>query len=348
MNKLRISGNDKIVLITNIATMLEAGIPTYEAIETLLEDAKGGQKKILEQLTKDLSAGHHIHTTFAKFPRVFNSISVNLIKASEEAGNLETTLVDLSKNLQKEMEFTDKIKTALTYPIIVMFVFVMVLFTMLVVVIPKISSVFSRLKVELPLPTKVLIFMSETLLSYWPYLTAGFVAFIILMIFLYNQKREIFLGVLFSLPMISRLMEEIDVTRFSRSMYLLLSSGIPFVYALELAREVIIKRKVERLIHKALKETSEGKQFSQVLKTEKNVFPSVAIKLIEVGEKTGRIESSMKNIAEKMDYTVSKSLDKVTALLEPIMLIFVGVVVGGMMMAIIAPIYGLIGQVGQR
>lgn len=348
MNKLRISVNDKIVLINNLATMLEAGIPTYEAVETLLEDAKGGQKKILKQLLEDLGAGHHIYTSFSKFPRVFNVISVNLIKASEEAGNLETTLLDLSKNLQKEMEFTDKIKAALTYPVIVIFVFIMVLFTMLVVVIPKISTVFSRLKVELPLPTKILIFMSNTLLTYWPYLAIGFVIFLILMTILYNQKREFFLSALFSLPLISRLMEEIDITRFTRSMFLLLSSGIPFVYALELAEKVVVKKKVAKLIKKAREQTTGGKQFSEVLKTEKKVFPSVTIKLIEVGEKTGHLDKTMENISIKMDYTVNKTLDKVTALLEPIMLIFVGIVVGGMMMAIIAPIYGLIGQVGQR
>ena len=167
MNKLRISGNEKIGLISNLATMLKAGIPTLEAVEALIVDAKGGPKKILEKLEEDLTAGHHIHTSFSRFPKVFDKITVSLLKAAEEAGKLEEILLDLRKNLQKEREFTDKIRSALTYPVLVVIVFFLVVLTMLIVVLPKISTVFSRLKMDFPLHTKILIFTSNTLLAYW-------------------------------------------------------------------------------------------------------------------------------------------------------------------------------------
>ncbi|MCB9812972.1 MAG: type II secretion system F family protein [Pseudomonadales bacterium] len=348
MKNLRISGNEKISLIGNMATMLGAGIPMFEAVEALLVDSKGGTKKILEQLQEDLTAGHHIHTNFARFPRVFDKISVNLIKAAEEAGKLEVILLDLRNNLQKEMEFTDRIRSALTYPILVLIVFILVIFTMLIVVIPKISTVFSRLKMDLPLPTKILIFVSNALLTYWPLILTFSIISLVTVYFLYRQKKEVFLSMVFSLPLVSRLMQEIDVTRFTRSMHLLLSSGIPFVYALELAQEVVLKKEVSQIIRSARELAQEGKQFSQALRTKVGVFPSVAVKLIEVGEKTGQLDKSMGDISEQMDYTVSRTLASVTSLLEPLMLVFVGISVGAMMMAIIAPIYGLIGQVGQR
>lgn len=348
MNNLRISGNEKIGLISNLATMLGAGIPMLEAIEALLVDSKGGSKKILEQLVEDLGNGHHIFTTFSKFPKVFDKISINLVKAAEEAGKLEDVLIDLRNNLTKEMEFSDKVKSAMTYPLIVVVVFFLVLFTMLIVVIPKISTVFSRLKVDLPLPTKVLIFASNALINYWPYLVSFFVALIAVLIILYRRNKEEVLNVVFSLPLISKLIQEIDVTRFTRGMHLLLSSGIPFVYALELAQDVVSKKQVAQVIRNARELANEGKKFSQALRTKEAVFPSVAVKLIEVGERTGQLDKSMKDISEQMDYSVSRNLASITALLEPVMLVFVGITVGAMMMAIIAPIYGLIGQVGQR
>lgn len=348
MNKLRISGNEKIGFISNLATMLGAGIPMLEAVEALLTDSKGGSKKILEQLIIDLGDGHHIYTNFARFPNVFDKITVNLVKAAEEAGKLEEVLMDLRNNLQKEMEFTDKVKSALTYPLIVIVVFILVLFTMLIVVIPKISTVFSRLKVELPLPTKFLIFASNLLINFWPYLLAFVIASILTIVFLYRRNKTSVMGVIYSLPLISKLIQEIDITRFARSMHLLLSSGIPFVYALELAQEVVQKKEVINIIANARELANNGKKFSQALKTKEAIFPSVAVKLIEVGERTGQLDKSMKDISDQMDYSVTRNLASLTALLEPVMLVFVGITVGAMMMAIIAPIYGLISQVGQR
>ena len=160
-----ISSNDKIALISNLSTMLEAGIPILEAIDSLLEDSKGGLKKVLETLREDVTQGKRIHYSFSKFPNVFNKVTVNIIKASEESGTLDETLRDLKEIIAKENEFNDKIKSALIYPSVILLVFLAVLIVILTFVIPKISLVFSRLRVELPLPTKILIFISDLLLK---------------------------------------------------------------------------------------------------------------------------------------------------------------------------------------
>lgn len=343
---LRMSGDEKIALFSNMSTMLGAGIPIAETVESLLDEAKGAKRIVLTQLRDDLTAGHHVSRTFAQFPKIFDKVTVNLTKAAEESGTLETTLKDVEKNLRKQMELGDKVKSAMMYPMLVMVVFAGVLLVMLLVVIPKIAKVFERLKVELALPTKLMIMLSNTLINQ-PLLVLSVSVVVGLLSFaFYWYKREVFFKVLFSLPGISQLVRQMDVSYFARSMYLLLSSGVPMVMSLELAEEVLRKAEMRKLVKNARNRTVAGYLFSSSLRSKQKLIPEMMIKLMEVGEKTGTLETSMQSIADHMDYQVAKGLSKATTLLEPLMLVTVAVVVGGMMMAIISPIYGLISQVG--
>ena len=345
-SSVRISAEEKISLFSNMATMLASGIAISEAIDSLLDEAKGGRRTVLLTLQEDVGSGHHIHQSFAKFPKVFDKVTINLIKSAEESGTLETSLKDIQANMQKEMEFADKVKSALMYPSLVMVVFVLVLIVMLVVVVPKISQVFTRLKVDLPLATQVLIVMSNALTGQ-PLLTIGTLVLIITgTILLYRYKREAFHNFLYDMPGVSQLIRKTDLTHFTRNLYLLLSSGIPIVIALELAEDVVRKSEVKALINQAKNRAVSGYPFFQGLRSKDRIVPEMMIKLMEVGEKTGTLETAMQAVSEHMDYEVTKSLAKFTTILEPVMLVFVALVVGGMMMAIISPIYGLISQVG--
>lgn len=346
--KLRLSTTDKLGLISNLATMLSAGIPILEVVDSLLEDAKGNQRKLLESLKTDLAQGNHVADAFAKFPKIFDKITVNLIKASEEAGTLDVTLEDLKGSIKKDSEFSDKIRGALTYPVLIFFVFMGVLVMILIVVVPKISSVFLRLNAELPLPTKVLIGMSQLLTQYTIFVILGVLVVGATMFILYREKKRDFLHFLFMLPIVSTLAKQIDITRFSRSLYLLLNAGIPIASALELSQEVVLKKDVAKAIQNSKETVLSGSELSKGLKQAKDIFPSIMIKITEAGEKSGSLDKSMKDVSEYLDYQVDKTLKTLTTLLEPIMLIFVGVLVGGMMLSIIAPIYGLIGTVGIR
>ena len=244
IKKLSLSTADKLTIFSNMYTMLSAGISIIEAIDSILEDAKGNQKKILQTLREDLIQGKRIHESFARFPNAFDKVTVNVIKAAEEAGTLDTTLQDIRNNIKKESEFFDKIKTALTYPLVILIVFLGVLLTILIVVIPKISSVFTRLRVELPLPTKVLIFISNIMLSYTIPFLIGLFLFSGLLFLIYKTNKKLLLGILFSLPLISDLIKQIDLVRFTRSLHYLLSSGIPIVTALELCEEVVMRKDI--------------------------------------------------------------------------------------------------------
>lgn len=346
-NRISLSINDKIGLINNLATMLAAGISILEAVDSLLEDSKGNQKKIIETLRGDLVQGRHVYETFAQFPNTFDQVTVNIIKASEEAGTLDTTLKDLTKSIEKQREFNDKVKSAVMYPILISIVFVGVMLMILIVVVPKIATVFTRMNVELPLPTRIMIFVSDLILHHTLSLSAGIIIVIAALIATYRLKRRAFIRIIFLLPLVRELVKEIDLTRFTRSMSYLLSSGIPITSALELSSEIVIRKDVAETILRTRDMVLGGKRLSEGFKTNKKVIPTIMLKMVEAGEKTGTLDVALLEVAEHLDYRVSSTLKILTSLLEPVMLVLVGICIGGMMLAIIAPIYGLIGQVGQ-
>ncbi len=343
-----LSASDKIALVSNLHTMLSSGIPILETVESLLEDAKGGPKKLLMEMRSDLAQGQHMYTTFQKFPKIFDPVTVNIIKASEDSGTLDTALEDLKLSIRKEIEFNDKIKSALIYPIFIVIVFILVMVVILVVVVPRIATVFLRLNVELPLPTQIMIFLSNALLTYTIPIIAVITIMIASVIFVYKQNRMAIVRALTSLPLISLLTQQIDLTRFTRSLYLLLTAGIPITTALELTQDVVIKKNIQNAIKHTKIVVFGGKKLSEGLRDSKKVIPPIMIKIIEAGERSGSLDKAMLDVSEYLDYQVSSTLKTLTALIEPIMLVGVGVLIGGMMMAIIAPIYQLIGQVGAR
>jgi len=345
---ISLSNNDKLSTLSDLGTMLSAGIPLLESVEAISEDSKGNQKKFLEELRNDLNQGKHVYFTFYKFPNIFSKVASSIVKASEEAGTLDVTLKDLKENLKKDMEFSDRIKSALIYPLFIVGVFFAVLLMILVVVIPKISTVFSRMAVDLPLPTKILIFMSNALLKQTIPVVAGLIILSLLMIFLYKKQKKTLINLLIKLPVLSNLVRTIDLTKFSRNFYLLLNAGIPITSALELTEGVVINREVSKGIRKAKEMVISGKKLSEGFKDNRKVFPSIMIRITEAGERTGSLEKSLLDVSDFLDHQVSNKLKTATALLEPTMLVVIGSLVGGMMLAIIAPIYSMIGQVGSH
>jgi type II secretory pathway component PulF len=343
-----LSNSEKITFISNFSTMLSAGISILEAVDSLLEDAKGNQKKVLQTLRENLVQGKHVYVAFSKFPNIFDKVTVSIIKASEEAGTLDTTLRDLKNTIKKQMEFNDKIRSALLYPTVIVFVFFGVLIMILIVVIPKISTVFSQLKVNLPLPTKILIFLSNLILQHTILVVAVIVLTFLTAVFLFKTRRRAVLKILFSLPLISDLVKKIDLTRFTYSLHLLLNSGIPIISALELTQDVVIRSDISQIIEHAKEMVITGKRLSDGLRTKKGTVPTMMIKIIEAGERSGSLDLALQDISEYLDYEVTNRLQTLTVLLEPIMLVIVGVVIGTMMLSIIGPIYQLIGNVGRR
>jgi type II secretory pathway component PulF len=343
---ISISNSDKMGFLISLGTMLSSGITLVEAIDSMLEDAKGSFKIFLTVLRDDIQQGKRIYLSLSKFPNIFNKVTVNLIKAAEEAGTLDSTVKQVQINLQKDTEFTDKVKSALTYPLFICIVFVGVFLMILIFVIPKISKIFLSLKLELPLPTKILIFFSDFIMKSTIPLMVGLVTFIIFIIFLYKTKKRALIQFVFSLPLISGLIQKIDLTRLTRSLHMLLSSGVNISYSLELVEDIVINRHIFEMIAYAKENVASGKSLGSAFRKYKKYVPSLIIRVIEAGEKSGRLDKSLLETSEYLDYEVSNSLKSMTALIEPIMLVVIGVGVGAMMLSIIAPMYGLISQVG--
>src|SRR3990172_6226301 len=215
---------EKLTLITSLSTFISSGIPILEAVESLIEDSSGNSKKILQQLREDLNQGKSIAESFARFPKSFDPTTINLIKAAEEAGTLETSLKDLVQSIKKDAEFMGQVRSALAYPILVVIVLLLVLGLNLFFVIPKVADVFSILKIPTPLPTRILLFVSKIITTYTiPTIVITVLGSVVLFLSV-RANKKFFINLISALPIINKLILEIDLTRFCRSMGLLLKS----------------------------------------------------------------------------------------------------------------------------
>lgn len=346
---IRLKSSEKLELISNLSAMLSAGIPLLETVDALLEGTKGKLRTVLTTLKKDLESGKTIAESFAKFPDSFDSIAVNLIHGGEQAGNLEQILKDLGETIRREIEFSSRIKGALAYPIFVMLIFVLIMLVILTFVIPRIAQVFLKLKVTIPLPTKILIFMSDTLLAYWPWITVGTGIFLFAAFMIYSLRRRQVISLITSFPLLRPLAREIDLVRFTRSTALLLSSGIPISKTLELSRDVLVRTELIEVIEFSRQEVIRGKRLSESLRSSKpGLIPQILIRMIAAGEKSGKLEGAFQEASNYLDGKVTTTIKSLTTLLEPILLVIVGLAVGTIMVSIIAPIYQLVGQIKVR
>lgn len=347
MKSVNLSSQERLSLVSDLATLISSGIPILEAVESLISESKGNLLKILKILKEDLNQGKSVSESFARSPKAFDAVTVNLIKASEEAGTLDTTLRDLAQNIRDDAEFSNKVKAATAYPLLVLIVLFVVILINLFFVIPRIAGVFIKLKVPTPLPTKILIATSNVVTHNVLYFVLGTLALIALIVLILKTKKHILLNIVFAVPGISKLIREIDLTRFTRSMSLLLKSGIPIDEALELCQNIVLKSEIKSAISDSLKLVRSGKSLASGLAKHKKI-PAFMLRIIEAGEKSGTLEKSLDELAQQFDSRVSIRLKALTTLIEPILLLFVGLMVGAIMLSITAPIYKLIGSIGPR
>lgn len=345
-SSITLSGKEKLILFDNLGTMLSAGIPLSEALTSFAAEAEGNLHIVLEILKYDVNEGTTLASSFARLPSAFDPVVVSLLRAAEEAGTLDVTLKkELTKAIKRDMDFTDRIKAAALYPITVMVVFCVVLVLFLTVVVPRIAQVFQALRVTLPLPTKIIIVISQTFLANTILINGLLIVIAFLLWYFYKKKRNVLLGMISSLPIISSLVIKIDLARFTNTMSLLLSSGIPITEVLTLSEEVVAKKEMRAAINKTKEAVLSGKNVSDGIKLAKGMFPGIMVLMVEAGEKSGTLEQSLAELSEYFEAQVTSALKQISTLIEPILLVAVGVLVGGLMLSIIAPLYDLISHI---
>jgi len=340
----RVKGKHIAVFSRQFSTMISAGLPLVQCLEALASQAEsklfGG---IITKIADDVKGGATLSDAMRKHPKAFNELYVNLVKVGETGGVLDTVLNRLSGYLEKAMALRQKVRMAMLYPATVLFVAVVVVAFILAFVIPVFAGVYSRVGVELPLPTRVVILLSNMIRQYSLLVLAGFVGLVFLIRAYYKTESGKLLvhRLVLRAPVLGALIRKIAVARFTRTLSVLLGAGVPILDGLAITAKTAGNRVVENAVMAARTSITAGQTVSAPLK-ESGVFPPMVIQMVSVGEQTGAMESMLSKVADYYEEEVDTAVAGLTSLLEPVLIVFLGVVVGGIVIAMYLPIFRLI------
>jgi type II secretory pathway component PulF len=345
-SRIQLSGKDRLLLFSNMSTMLTAGIPILETVDGLAADSKGSLKKVVEVLRQSLLNGEPLSRGMSRLPRSFDAVTLNIMRAAEAGGTLEETLQNIVQTQKKEMTFSDTIRIAMIYPIFIGVIFMGIIVLMLTFVVPRISSVFLTMRVNIPPFTMAMFAASDFFVGHWLLVSIAFIVFITLLYLIIKANRRVFIAAVLSLPVLSQLGVNIDLARMTRSFSLLLRSGVALDEALALTKRVVNKPQIVRIIEHMQQNIEGGKSLASGLRDTHSLLPPIMARSLETAEKSGTLETTMLSLADYFDEQVTGSLKVVSSLIEPIMIVVIGCMVGLLMVSVIAPIYGLISQTG--
>jgi type II secretory pathway component PulF len=344
-----ISVLDKILMMRHISTMIKAGMSLKEAIEVLEEDAtKSVLRDLFYQAKFNLEKGVQLSETFARFPKYFSPIVVNLLKAGEASGNLEQVLDQISAQLNKENELVRKVRSALAYPIILLIASFGVVVLLIGFVLPRLANIFAQSGIRLPLITRIFVAISKVV-TFNIFLTLG-VIIALVFFFLYIRKLPKVKSVLTlaynRTPILKDLLKKIALGRFCWILNILLKSGIPIIDALKITATAVSNQAYKDILKNAAeKDISKGMTLGRSLGYHSEYFPRLVTSMINVGEKTGNLETVLIPLAAFYDDEVDNNLKSLVSILEPILLLIVGFVVGGVALSIILPVYQVLNVV---
>jgi len=341
-----VSVSEKAALCRFLATMLRAGLPLPEAIDIIREETKSKKlKQILIDTAFHVRKGQNLFSVFSKYKDDFDSVFLTMIKAGEESGTLDKTFDYLAKQLLASYELTQKVKSSMMYPAVILAAMIANGFIMLGFVLPKMSDVFLSLDVKLPTATRFLLNFGKSV-GQNLFLTMGlfflFIFFVILL-FVIRKTRVAIFNFMSRLPVIRKVMEQLDTARFARTLSTLLKSGVPIMVALDVSSDVVKQPYLKKHAKGFSQEVAKGESLSEILTSRKSAFPIAMTQSIKAGERTGSLEIVLEELASFYEMEVDYSLKRATALLEPLMMLLIGVVVGVMVVLLITPIYSIVG-----
>jgi len=343
----RVSVKDLGVFTRQFATMINAGLPMVQCLDILsAQTEKPFFRQSISTVMTDVEGGSTLGESLARHPKIFSKLFVNMIEAGEAGGILDLILNRLAVYLEKADQLQRKIKSAMTYPMVVCFVALGATLFMLMFIIPTFARMFSDFGGELPMPTKIVMGLSDFLRDYWYVLFGAIVGVVIFFQRFYksNVGKTKIDGLLLKIPVLGMVLRKGAVARFTRTLGTLISSGVPILNGLEITAKTSGNKVIEDAIFETKESISQGNTISDPLK-KSGVFPPMVTQMIGVGEQTGALDEMLEKIANFYDDEVDTAVDSLTAVIEPAMIVVMGGIVGGMLIAMYLPMFKLINVV---
>ena len=344
----KVKMHDIILFARQFSTMIDAGLPIIQCLDILFsQQANVTLKKMLKQIKESVEGGATLAEALKKFPKHFDDLFVNMIAAGEAGGILDAILRRLAAYMEKAARLKAQVKGAMTYPIVTLLIAIVVLAVILVFVIPVFEEMFADFGGELPVPTQIVVGMSEIVKSKILYIIVGIVLFIIAFKKFYKTDKghDIVDDLTLKTPVFGSLLRKVAVSKFTRTMGTMLASGVAILEALDIVAKTAGNRSVEKAIYSVRTGIAEGRTMADPLQ-ESGVFPPMVCQMIGVGESTGALDAMLEKIADFYDEEVDQAVDNLTALIEPFMLVFLGVTIGGLVIAMYLPIFKMAGAMG--
>ncbi len=339
----RVGPRDLVFFSRQLSVMVVAGLPLVEALSVLKEQTDNSYlKKVVESISKDVQGGLRFSSSLAKYPKIFDDFFINMVRAGETAGNLDEVLQYLADEQEKSFDLMSKIKGAMVYPIFVIATVVVVMVLMMTFVIPQLTEILTQSSVDLPLPTKILISVSDFFKdSYLLIIIVSIFLGVAVQALLKTKKGKLFWGrIVLKLPVFGKLFQKFYLVRFTRSLSTLLVGGIPLTSSLKIVSEVVNNVVYKNIILQSIINVEGGDSMSSAFLDHSSVPPMLP-RLMAVGEQTGKLDEILEKVSNFYSREVDSLLSKLVTLLEPIIIIFLGVVVAGMAVSILLPMYQL-------
>jgi type IV pilus assembly protein PilC len=344
----KVTEKDIVVMTRQFATMIDAGLPLVQCLEILFSQQDNKTfKRILKNIKEDVEEGSTFADALKQHPEVFDDLFVNLVAAGEIGGILDIILNRLASYIEKAAKLKKKVKGAMTYPIVVMVIAVLVVAVILIFVIPVFESMFADFGKALPVPTQIVVAMSEFLKSYILYIVVGFVLLIFAFRRFYktDKGRALVDKLVLKIPVFGMLLRKVAVAKFTRTLGTMISSGVPILDSLDIVAATAGNMTIEEAIRETRQSISEGRTIAEPL-ADSEVFPSMVVQMISVGEATGALDTMLGKIADFYDDEVDAAVDALTAMLEPFMMVFLGGTIGGLVVSMYLPIFQMAGAMG--
>ena len=344
----RIRGKDKVFFTRQLSTLVEAGLPITQSLHTILDQTKNKRmQEVIQDIITSVEGGKTLHDAVAKHPDVFNNIYIALVRAGETSGTLDRSLKRLADQQEKDEAMMRRIRGAMYYPSIVLLVIVMVLVFMLVTIIPQIEQLYAGLNKPLPLATAALVWMANAVKYYWYLIIAG----VFFVVYFFRQYMRTETGIKMSsnlklnAPVISRLFRKMYMARFTRTADTLLEAGVPMLDMLDVAADAVDNVYIANSINVAAERVKGGMALSKAI-SDQEYFNELVPQMIKIGEQSGRISQMLGKVASVYEDELAEEIKAISTIIEPALMVFMAIMAGGIVMAVLMPIYSLVGTSG--